>query len=149
MVIDLSGVKDNSFLGEGKHLVKIVSVEKVTTEWNTESLKITFADKDGFCFSEFFPLERERAWKLKVLAKTVNALDRNDQLDTDMLIGKYLYITIGTYTNKQGKEILTIKKFEKSKLNENVKNQYVVSNPEPKNELPENVGDITEDMIPF
>jgi len=141
MIINLANVKENSFLGEGKHLVKIAKVEEVTTEWNTKSLKITFVDKDGFVFNEFFPLEERFLWKLKALAKAVNVLDENGNLDTNNLLNKYLYITIGTYKNKDGKEILTIKKFEYSKANEKIKQPNKVQN------IPSI--DIDEDAIPF
>ena len=149
MIINLANVKDNSFLGEGKHLVKIANIQEVITEWNTKSLKITFADKDGFVFNEFFPLEEKFLWKLKALAKSVDALDENGNLDTDNLLGRYLYITIGTYKNKDGKEFLTIKKFEKSELNNKVKNtnpQIKQSNNTQTNNASIN---IDEDEIPF
>jgi len=141
MIINLANVKENSFLGEGKHLVKIAKVEEVTTEWNTQSLKITFVDKDGFVFNEFFPLEERFLWKLKALAKAVNVIDENGNLDTNNLLNKYLYITIGTYKNKEGKEFLTIKKFEYSKANEKVKESN-------KNQNIPSI-DIDENAIPF
>ena len=149
MVINLAKVKNNSFLGEGRHLVKIANVEEVTTEWNTKSLKITFADKDGFVFNEFFPLEEKFLWKLKALAKAVDALDENGNLDTDNLLGRYLYITIGTYKNKDGKEFLTIKKFEKSELNNKVKNTkpQIRQTSNTQTNIPSI--DIDEDEIPF
>jgi len=151
MIIDLSNVKENSFLGEGKHLVKIIGVEKVTTEWNTDSLKITFTDKDGFIFNEFFPLEEKFLWKLKALAKAVDALDENQNLDTNNLLNRYLYITIGTYKSKNGNEFLTIKKFEKSKLNEEVaKTQPKQANNTQTTQEPQIPSiDIDDDEIPF
>ena len=115
MVIDLSKIQENSFLGEGRHFVKVAKVEEVNTEYG-KSLKITFVDKYGFTFNEYFSLDEKFLWKLKQLAKSVNALDKNGLLNTDNLLNRYLYITIGNYTNKQGKEILTIKKFEEANI---------------------------------
>jgi len=149
MVIDLSNVQENSFLGEGRHFVKIAKVEEVESDYG-KSLKITFVDKQGFVFNEFFPLEEKFLWKLKQLAKVTKALNQDGTLDTDNLVGRYLYITIGNYTNKQGKEILTIKKFEEAKNIEQpnkVENQAKIMTQANYNQTASI--SIDEDQIPF
>lgn len=144
----MSNVKTTSFLGEGRHLVKIDAIEKTKDEFNNDVLKITFKDKHNFIFSDFFPLTEKMLWKLGLLAKAVKVWDDGiEKLNTDDLLNKYLYITISPYKKKNGEDGLSIKKFEYSTANEKVNNQqpqqFQASQAQPP------AMDIDEDSIPF
>ena len=149
MIIDMSNVKTTSFLGKGKHLVKIYTIKETKDEFNNDVLKITFKDKNDFIFTDYFPLTEKMLWKLGNLAKAVKVWDDGiDKLDTNQLLNKYLFITIAPYKKKNGEEVLTIKKFEYSKANEKIQSN---TNEAIKQNQPQQIPtvDIDEDEIPF
>ncbi|NPA64473.1 MAG: hypothetical protein GXO16_05820 [Epsilonproteobacteria bacterium] len=140
MKIDLSGVTTTEYLGTGKHFVKVVDVKD-----EHEYIQVRFQDKNGAIHQERFYLRDSVKWRIAALAKACGIWDDGQaKIDSEDLIGCYLYITIEEQ-EYNGKTYRNVAKFEASGLPKDTKIAH--QNKKQQEQLPE--VDIDEDDIPF
>lgn len=97
--LDFTGVESYERASEGKHKVKIVSVEETSSQGGNDCLKVCFevvsgAEKGARVY-ETYPLVETALWKLQALLKAIGMrADGKIMLDLDKMVGKVLFIEV-------------------------------------------------------
>lgn len=97
--VDMTGVESYNKASEGKHVVKIVSIDEKTSQGGNDMLQCCFevvkgADK-GCRVYENYPLIDTALWKLKGMLQAIGMkAEGKISLDLDKLIGKQLIVEV-------------------------------------------------------
>ena len=97
--VDMTGVEAFSKASEGRHVVKIHSIEEKTSQGGNDMLvccfEVTRGEDKGARVYENYPLVDTALWKLKAMLQAVGMkADGKISLDLDKLEGKVLVIEV-------------------------------------------------------
>lgn len=98
--LDMTNISAYQRCEEGRHRVKVVSVEEATSQGGNDMLKVAFevisGSSKGARVFENFALTDKALWKLKLCLKSMGMkADGKISLDLDRLVGKTTTIEVG------------------------------------------------------